>query len=192
MLGGASPDQIRRIVQEARSAGRSPLPPADDPALRDRAMAIVEAQGVGDRLARELTPAKPIEVLPYSRLRELRQSGSREGHESLFYTRSAQMELAALACWLGMDCRDYLHDLLWAQCETTSWVMPCHAGPRQPEDLHHARGPPAVLHRPGRTRRADRAGPLRQAPLSEAHPHHVRAAARGLTRAARAVVGDGA
>ena len=135
MLGGVSPAQVRRIVQEARSAGRSPLPPADDPALPDRAMRIAEAQGLRDRLVRELTPAKPIEALPYSRLRALLKTGSREGYEALFYDRSNQMELAALACWLGMDYRDYLHDLLWAQCEATSWVMPCHAGPGDPIDL---------------------------------------------------------
>ncbi len=135
MLGGVSPDRVRHIVQEARSAGRSPLPPANDPALRQRAMRIVEAQGIRDRLVRDLTPAKPVEAAPYSRLRELRRTGSRDGYESLFDARSAQMELAALACWLGMGHRDYLHDLLWAQCETTSWVMPCHAGPGNPIDL---------------------------------------------------------
>lgn len=135
MLGGVSPDQVSRIVREAGSAGRSPLPSSSDPELRARAMGIVEARGIRDRLARKLTPTKPIEVLPYSRLRELRRTGSREGYESLFYAPSAQIELAALACWLGMDCRDYLHDLLWAQCETDSWVMPCSVAPRQPIDL---------------------------------------------------------
>lgn len=56
MLGGISPDQIRRIVPEARSAGRSPLPAVGDAALRECAMRIGEAQGLKGRLARELTP----------------------------------------------------------------------------------------------------------------------------------------
>jgi len=41
-----------------------------------------------------------------------------------------------MAVYLGLDHAAYLQDLLWAECETTWWVMPAHERRRGLVDLH--------------------------------------------------------
>ena len=136
MLGDLSDDQVVAIVEDC--VDTSPLPYLTDDAVRSRAIEIARGQGIFDRLKDELTPDRPIGILPYTRLRDYQRNGNRTRYEAVQRWRDGQIEMAAMACWLGLDYVDYLQDLLWAECEATTWVMPAHEHPDRPIDLRAA------------------------------------------------------
>jgi len=103
-------------------------PGLDDPKAMASARRWAKKLGVWEQLGRELDPAKPISVVRRSHYRDYRRTGSRTLGEIALRGGAHTTEQAALALWLGHPAAnlDYLQDLLWAWCETTSWVWPAH------------------------------------------------------------------
>lgn len=126
LLGGLPADQATRVIID--SMGRQALPYLRDPQVRIRAIETATKQGLLDRIEKDLAWDKPIPVLPFSRYREFRRTGNRSHYEGLCFARSAQIDRAAMACFLGLDRLGYLQDLLWADCEATWWELPAHEG----------------------------------------------------------------
>ncbi len=84
-----------------------------------------------DRLLAVLRRAVPdletIQPLTYTLYREFEHAGSRPGYQNPYYRRRAQLTRAVLEALLGDDAAlDRVHDLAWAICEETSWVLPAH------------------------------------------------------------------
>jgi hypothetical protein len=124
MLHDLSPDEIDRTAR--RRVGSAPMPYLHDPAVRDRALAIAESQGLLERFEQALAADEPIAALRRSDFREFQRTGARGRHEAARKQRQRRVEMAAVACWLGRDHLDQLQDLLWAECENTWWVFPAH------------------------------------------------------------------
>ncbi len=119
-----APEDIARIVED--SFPSDPMPEMHDEQVRRRAGEIARSQGLTDRLRESLKPDEPIPPLPYSGYREFRRTGNRQNYQALLGARHRQLMGAAAACFLGLDYFRYLQDLLWAECETTTWMMPAH------------------------------------------------------------------
>ena len=125
MLGDLSPSEITRIVQE--SFGRRAMPYLNDEQVQMRAAEIARRQGIFERIQRELAVGEPIPLLSYSGFREFSRTGNRVNYERLIHRRSGQIDLAAMAVYLGVEgAGTYLADLLWAECESSWWAMPSH------------------------------------------------------------------
>jgi len=122
----------------AACSQRRPLPELHDEAVRRRARELADAQGLLETIERELAWDQPIPTLPFSRYRDFRRTGNRTRYQDLRRQRDRQIDLAALACWFGPDRMAYLQDLLWADCETWSWVWPAHERPEMTIDLFAA------------------------------------------------------
>lgn len=107
-------------------------PGLDDPAAKAKAKMWAKKLGVWERLTCEVDPGKPISVVRRSHYRDYRRTGSRTLGEVALRGEARTTEEVALALWLGHPAADpdYLQDLLWAWCETTSWVWPAHEGCR--------------------------------------------------------------
>jgi hypothetical protein len=137
-------EEVAALVEEC--FGGSPLPQLQDEASRRRARETAAEQGVLERIAKELAADGPIPVLPYTRFRDYQRSGNRTRFEALQRWRGEQIELVTMACLFGVESPagagrsslDYLHDLLWAECEATWWVMPAHERGGTPIDLRVA------------------------------------------------------
>lgn len=138
MLGDVTAAEVKRIVSESLERGRTPIPQLGDEAVRQRAKELARQQGLFERIERELAWDKPVPILPRSVYRRFRRIGDRRQYEQALFWREGQIDLAAMACWLGLDRLDYLQDLLWAQCEASTWVMPAHERPDSPIDLFAA------------------------------------------------------
>ncbi len=70
---------------------------------------------------------RPIPVLTYTKYREFEHTGERPGYQDPYFTRRAMLTKALVEYLLGdKSVLDTLHDLLWAICEETSWVVPAH------------------------------------------------------------------
>jgi len=136
MLGELSAEQVAATATEC--FGGSAMPELTDPAARERAVATAQQHGLPDRIEQELTDGEIIPVVPYTRFRDYRRNGNRTRAEAFQRHRFRQIEVAALACILGADKLDYLHDLLWAECESTWWVMAAHERHGTPIDLRAA------------------------------------------------------
>jgi len=129
-------EQVMEIIRE--SFGGSPMPYLTDPAARRRAAAIAAAQGLPERIAADLEDGRDIPIVPYTRFRDYQRNGNRTRCERYQRGRAGQIELAAMACLLGIEKLDYLHDLMWAECESTWWVMAAHERHGTPIDLRAA------------------------------------------------------
>lgn len=140
LLGGLLADDVHGIV--VQSMGHPVIPALHDANVRHRAIEIARKQGLLEKIEKALIPEKPIPVLPYSLFREFRRNGNRSHYEKVLYDRDAQQSYAALAYYLGEDRVQYLQDLLWADCESTWWLLPAHEGPSvggdNPIDLYVA------------------------------------------------------
>jgi hypothetical protein len=124
--------ELREIL--ARAIGRPAMPCLGDEAVRMRAMAIARRQGLLATIDAELKHTERPPIIPHSLYGEYRLKGNRSHYEAALGFRLRQIDLAAMACYLGLDRLTYLQDLLWAQCEATSWVLPAHAR-NSPVDL---------------------------------------------------------
>lgn len=91
--------------------------------LRQRAQEL----GRWDQLEEQARP-RPIEVWPRSLFRQYQQTGVREPYQDILDERMRRTMAAAFALWLGHSVSEinYLQDLLWAYCESTTWVLPAH------------------------------------------------------------------
>ncbi|MFP4055251.1 MAG: heparinase II/III family protein [Candidatus Brocadiia bacterium] len=101
-----------------------------EPEAKARAARWAKKLGTWDRLGRELDLSKPIPVIKRSDYRRYRRTGDRRTGERHYRARRDRTIDAALALWLGHPAADLdaLQDLLWAWCETTTWVWPAHEG----------------------------------------------------------------
>ncbi|NQT86151.1 heparinase II/III family protein [bacterium] len=100
------------------------------PKAKARARRWAKKLGIWDRIGAELDIAKPILVIKRSDYRRYRRTGDRRVGESVYHARRDETITAALALWLGHPAADvdYLQDLLWAWCETTTWIWAAHEG----------------------------------------------------------------
>ena len=103
-------------------------PGLDDPKARARAKRWAKKLGIWDRLGRAIEPEAPIPVVKRSVYRDYQRTGRRTLGQDAFRQRLSGTVDAALALWLRHPAADLdrLQDLLWAWCETTSWVWPAH------------------------------------------------------------------
>ncbi len=119
-------------------------PGLSDPKAKAKARQWAKKLGIWERLAEKGTiyfsaaeklnvpfsAEKPIPVVKRSHYRDYRRTGNRTLGEVALRGGAQSTEQAALALWLGHPAADldYVQDLLWAWCETTSWVWPAHEG----------------------------------------------------------------
>ncbi|MCD6365720.1 MAG: heparinase II/III family protein [Planctomycetes bacterium] len=136
MLGDLSNEQVRKIIRD--SFGSSAMPQLQDPQWRAKSIDAARKQALDERIKAELADEEPIAVLPRSKFRQFQLNGNRSNYEKVNAHRSRQIELAAMACWLGLDKFEYLQDLLWAACEQTWWILPAHEANSTPIDLYVA------------------------------------------------------
>ena len=144
MWTDASAEEIAGIIEEC--FGAAPLPQLHDEQAIRRARETAERQGVLERIEQELAADESIGVLPYSTFRQYRHIGNRRNFEALQQWRGEQIELAAMAVLFDVPPRagskrsalEFLHDLLWAECEASWWVMPAHERHGTPIDLRVA------------------------------------------------------
>jgi len=136
MLGDRTSQDVTGIVRGC--FGAAPMPYLTDASMRQRAIETARGQGLLERLASDSADGEPIRVLPYTRLRDYQRDGNRTRFEALQRERTARIDRVAMACALGIDRLDELHDLLWAECETTWWGMPAHERHGTPIDLRVA------------------------------------------------------
>lgn len=128
------PDKLRLILED--SFGRSPFPVFfTDASVRERMRRQAEASGLTGRLRARLADARPIAVYPFSARQEYRRTGGRKTYERLFCRRYEQIAAAVLLCRFGEDQTTLLEDLIWAECESSSWIIPAHEGQDNPVDL---------------------------------------------------------
>ena len=137
MLGEITPRELTEIVRGR--IGAAPLPEDYDGQVHQRAMAAMARQGLRERIEAALDDARPVEALRYTLFRHFRQTGNRSLCDGFLHVRSRQVDLAAMAVYLGMDEKaPYLQDLLWTECESTWWTMPSHEYFEAPIDLRVA------------------------------------------------------
>ena len=128
------PDELRRILED--SFGRSPFPAAfATTATRERIGRTILASGLAARLRHSLADARPVIAYPFSARQEFRRTGGRHLYESLARRRYEQIAAATLLCLAGEDHASLLEDLIWAECESSSWVLPAHECRNEPIDL---------------------------------------------------------
>jgi len=103
-------------------------PGLNDPKAKARARTWAKKLGLWERLGRDLDPKRPIRAITRSDYRDYRRTGRRSVGDAAIWERQRHTENAALALWLGHPAADldYLQDLLWSWCETTTWVWPAH------------------------------------------------------------------
>ena len=104
--------------------GQPAWPGIDDPMLAERGRELARQNGVWEFLD-TLDAAHPIEVVRYSAYRSFKRGGLHIDDRTMMV---AEVQKAATALWLDHPKAsvDYLHDLLWAACETTTWVCSFH------------------------------------------------------------------
>lgn len=114
--------------------GRPAWPGLDDPAVRKRSAEWAKELGLWERLSSGMEsrtdPSAPIPVIRRSDYRDYRRTGSRRRGEACYFERVRRTTEAATRLWLGHPAGDvdHLHDLLWAWCETSTWIWPAHEG----------------------------------------------------------------
>lgn len=103
-------------------------PGLDDPQAKAKATTWARRLGIWRRLGKELEPATPIPTIRRSHYRDYRRTGRRSIGEAAIFQRVRNTQNAALALWLAHPAADLdlLQDLLWAWCETSTWVWPAH------------------------------------------------------------------
>jgi len=137
MLGDISGEELTGIIES--NVGNAPLPAAFDQAVRDRAVRIARRQGLCERIEAELARDEPIEVIKHSTFRLYARTGDRSVCDGQMQRRSRQIDLAAMAVYLGMEGHArYLQDLLWAECDSAFWTLSSHENPAGPIDLRVA------------------------------------------------------
>ncbi|MEX0744065.1 MAG: heparinase II/III family protein [Phycisphaeraceae bacterium] len=120
--------RMEQLADHLAEAGDRPTWPGLHHQLdRDRLRTRAQATGRWDRLTSLATP-EPIEVLPRSVFRQYKREGIREPYQRLHDARRHRTEAAAFAVWLKhpMADLDYVQDLLWAWCESATWIIPAH------------------------------------------------------------------
>lgn len=101
----------------------APAPATD---LREQLRRSPTTPALLDALRQEV-PLDTITPLTYTLYREFEHTGSRPGYQDPYYRRRAQLTRAVLEVIMGQaEQIDRVHDLAWAICEETTWVLPAH------------------------------------------------------------------
>jgi hypothetical protein len=75
----------------------------------------------------DVVPDLTIPQTTYTRYREFEQNGQRDAYQKVYYAKRGRLTRAVVEMILGnLAMRDHVHDLLWAICEETTWVLPAH------------------------------------------------------------------
>ena len=124
---------IRELAGMLEPHMRKPAwPGLDDKQTRARAKRWAKRLGIWDSVPGRFHPDRPIPVIKRSDYRDYQRTGERDKGQAPYSEKLRETEGAALALWLGHPAADveYLQDLLWAWCETTTWVWPAHESVR--------------------------------------------------------------
>ncbi len=99
------------------------------PGKRVAARQFARTREVWRELATALDPLPPIPVHRWSQRMDFTRTGSRAVCDQGLRERLLMTEQAALALWLEHPAAnlDFLQDLLWAWCETTTWCSAAHS-----------------------------------------------------------------
>jgi len=108
---------------------RPAWPGLTDPAARRRAVRWAKRMGVWDRLSKTLSVPETIPVITLSDYRKWEREGDHRPNSHAFEWRFKQVHDQALGLWLGHPKADldYFQDLLWAWCDTWTWVIAYHS-----------------------------------------------------------------
>ncbi|MFO7870208.1 MAG: heparinase II/III family protein [Kiritimatiellia bacterium] len=100
-------------------------PGLEDKTLVDRARKMAKRNGVWSALSESYDPNRAIEVIKHSDYRSFKRSGESLDNRSWMMQ---GIQEAATTVWLDHPNAsiDRLQDLLWAACETTTWVCSSH------------------------------------------------------------------
>jgi len=114
----------------ARNQDRSPAPYLTDPAAIRRARSLARKNGIWNDISQNLDPSKDIPVIKRSVFRNYQRVGDRQLPQARDAERLRELLRAAHALWLGHPKADidYLQDLLWAYCDSYTWVRAAHEG----------------------------------------------------------------
>lgn len=123
LLDDVSIDDLWALLQP--HMGKPAWPGLDDPGLRDRARAASRGNGLWTWLTETLDPDMPLPGVRYSDYRSLRRGGPHRDDRLWMMT---DVNRAAFTLWLDHPkaSATHLEDLLWAACETTTWVGSFH------------------------------------------------------------------
>lgn len=100
----APPDTL---TEQIRSSGATPL--------------------IGAMLRQAAPDLSTIQPTTYTLYREFERNGSRPAFQRVYFARRSQLSRAVFKTLNGEQNHiDTIHDLLWAICEETTWVMPAH------------------------------------------------------------------
>jgi len=118
--------ELAEILQPHMS--KPAWPGLDQPDVKARAKRYARRLGIWDRIGASLDPSRDIPVVKRSTYRSYQRTGVRGPSQRAQGALSHQISLAAQALWLEHPAADldYLQDLLWASCETSTWVMAAH------------------------------------------------------------------
>lgn len=83
--------------------------------------------GLLSYLSQQAPDLANIPQATYTLYRQFEHTGFRRGFEKIHFARRSMLTRAVLEFIMGdISRRDTIHDLLWAICEETSWVLPAH------------------------------------------------------------------
>jgi hypothetical protein len=103
---------------------------AEPAAAADLALQIAQSPAtplMRDILRRAAPDLRTIAPTTYTLYREFERTGARAGYERVYFARRSHLTRAVLELVLGDEtARDAVHDLVWAICEETTWVLPAH------------------------------------------------------------------
>ena len=128
LLRDVTIDELAGIY--ARHKDRSPAPYLTDPEAVARARRLAKKNGFWDDIGRNLDPTRDIPVVKRSAFRNYQRVGDRRLPQARDAERLQELLRAAHALWLDHPRAnvDYLQDLLWAYCDSFTWVRAAHEG----------------------------------------------------------------
>ncbi len=111
-----------------RHCDRSPVPFLTDSKALARARRLAKKNGLWQDITDNLDPDRPIPVIKRSAFRNYKRTGDRRIPQARDGERLRELLHAAHALWLGHPAAsvDYLQDLLWAYCDSYTWVRAAH------------------------------------------------------------------
>ncbi|MEE2754382.1 MAG: heparinase II/III family protein [Candidatus Latescibacterota bacterium] len=111
-----------------RHRDRSPVPFLTDPVGVRRARKLARKNGLWDDITENLDPTRDIPVVKRSAFRNYQRVGDRTIPQARDAERQRELLRAAHAVWLDHPNADvdYLQDLLWAYCDSFTWVRAAH------------------------------------------------------------------
>lgn len=119
-------DELRLMLEPHMK--RCAWPGLDSALVKARARRYARKYGLWKELEKAVGGQRDIPVLRRSAYRRFRRTGDRDPQQQQMFGRMRQTQQTALALWLDHPAAhvDDLQDLLWAWCDTWTWVMAAH------------------------------------------------------------------